>query len=103
MSLSPEIKVILAKVVLAKKSFLFCPCIESIFKHMQIYIHIKLLTAILLIVRWWDQVIEAHILVKFHAEDQSNLQQNALQLSDADVIDGACAKFPEELFRPQTT
>lgn len=39
--------------------------------------------------------------MELDAEDQSDFEQYTLKLSDANVIDGAGAKFPEELFRPQ--
>lgn len=59
------------------------------------------LTALLLILRRRHEGVETDALVELDTKDQSDFEQYTLKLSDADVIDGAGAKFPEEFFRPQ--
>lgn len=39
--------------------------------------------------------------MELDAKDQSDFEQYTLKLSNANVVDGAGAKFPEEFFRPQ--
>jgi hypothetical protein len=51
----------------------------------------------------FDQPFEADFGVDFGAQQQHHLQKDALQLSDADVVDGAGAELPEELLSTQSS
>lgn len=55
------------------------------------------LTASLLVVGRRHDLLEADALVELDAEYQADLEQDALQLSYADVVDRAGAEFAEEL------
>ena len=55
-----------------------------------------------LLIRRLDQLLEADILEHFDAEEERRLQQDALQLADADVVDGAGAELAVELLGAQT-
>lgn len=59
------------------------------------------LTALLLALGRRYQSVETDALVELDAKDQSDFEQYTLKLSNANVVDGAGAKFPEEFFRPQ--
>lgn len=59
------------------------------------------LTALLLALGRRYQSVETDALVELDTKDQSDFEQYTLKLSNANVVDGAGAKFPEEFFRPQ--
>jgi hypothetical protein len=49
----------------------------------------------------FDEAVEGDVLVDLDAEEERGLEQDALQVPDADVIDGARAELSVELFRPE--
>ena len=50
-----------------------------------------------------NKLLKPHIGKHLHPEQQTHLEQNALQLSNTNVVDGAGAELAVELFGPHTS
>ena len=56
-----------------------------------------------LLIRRLDELLKSDVLKHFHAQQERRLEQDALQLSDADMVDGSGAELAVELLGAQAT